>query len=445
MSSSRPAKRPRSSSDSKPGSSWPRPTSSANSVPLLLRKLEPEIVIAKCLEAMASERLLRSSDLIDIIIQDSFLEMHPLQNRNKTNIKDTKLFICKQIGPILHRIINEYLDSYVNVTTDTQSPTPSPLVPKRTPVQESSQVVNPVDTPLHAHPDLVERSPSGFARDVASLGLVVPGDIDPISAAEHIAPTDIGNWLSRDNPFPFRKNYELIQQSPVSAKPNKSPMEDLSGLSKFQWGSGDTANSKSEAGAQEENTSIANTSPLRTKHSTGRIPSVNGNAIADRQDTKSTISTSRVRTSRILRSCTFCGKELPSPSARREHESIHIANLCQWKQYQCKHCGYRSHRPREIWSHMKSRHDADKRRRGLSLEDLIDHGPLSEEKMAALRQQYQDDNSNNNNNIINLTTANFNVPAQNNPKAPDRDRQTDRDELGKVSSSAPSRKRKKID
>ncbi|KAK6513659.1 hypothetical protein TWF506_008098 [Arthrobotrys conoides] len=417
--SPRPAKRPRRSSDSGemlfcPPRKWAVPA------PILLRKLDPTTVITKCLESVANERLLRGSDLIDRIITDQFLALNEVQNRNNTNVREAKNFICKHIGPILYQVINQYLESF-SQDGDVVSPSENP----QSPIQPKKQRNDGENTTAEASTTTVSKPerkmPPLFTSRVESLGsLGVTAGETVHTTIEHPGGAGIGGWLVSDSPYPFRKNYP-IQSSPV----NGIPVENVQEPGKFAWPQ--PARSKSDVGIPEDNISMANSSPVKTKPVMARPQSISGKPSGDQQETRSVISNTRKRSSRIVRSCTFCNKELPSPSARKEHESIHIHTLCQYKQYQCKqpNCLYRSHRPREILHHMKNRHSWDSRPRGTSLEELlIDHGPLSEEKMAALRQQYRMEQSNG----VNLTTASFGF-ATPSVKTTDRDLQTDRDEL----------------
>ncbi|KAK6523429.1 hypothetical protein TWF281_001411 [Arthrobotrys megalospora] len=420
--SPRPTKRLRTSSESRRMLLWP-PRGWAPPVPILLRKFDFTTVIAKCLEAVANERLLRSSDLIDKVIADQFVAVNEIHNTNNTNVKDAKNFICKQIGPILYQIVNQYLESVVS-EGEAISPSEnsqSPIQPKK---QENDNENTPVDVPAPAEAKQESKMPPplfpGPMEPFESLGVPTDPTATPI---DHTGGTDIGNWLSTDSSYPFRKNYP-VQSSPVVPRTNGTPVEHLQGLEKFRWPQ--SARSKSDAGIPDDTLSMA--SPVKTKPNIARAQSISGKPTADQQETRSVVSTTRRRFHRsgLLRSCTFCGKELPSPSARREHEAIHIFQLCQYKQYQCKqpNCAYRSHRPREIFHHMKNRHAWAGKVRGGSTEGLMDHGPLSDEKMASLRQQYHAERSDG----INLTTANFGFPTPS-IKIPDRDLQTEGDDI----------------
>ncbi|KAF3287568.1 hypothetical protein TWF970_007286 [Orbilia oligospora] len=417
--SPRPAKRPRRSSDSGdmlfcPPRKWAVPA------PILLRKLDPTTVITKCLEAVANERLLRGSDLIDRIITDQFLALNELQNRNNTNVKEAKNFICKHIGPILYQVINQYLESFtqdgdvISLSENSQSP----IQPKK---QKSDGENAPLEVSTATNSKPERKMPPLFTSQMESLGsLGVTAGEAAHTTIDHPSGAGIGGWLAGDSPYPFRKNYP-VQSSSI----NGIPVENIQASGKSQWPHPER--SKSDAGVLEDNISMANSSPVKTKSVIARAQSISGKLGGDHQETRSIISNSRKKASQAVRSCTFCYKELPSPSARKEHESIHIFMLCQYKQYQCKqpNCLYRSHRPREILHHMKNRHGRDGRSRGTSLSELlIDHGPLSDERMTALRQQYHMERSEG----VNLTTANFSF-ATPSIKTTDRDLQTDRDEL----------------
>ncbi|KAK6538321.1 hypothetical protein TWF694_011200 [Orbilia ellipsospora] len=451
LSSPRPPKRQRSSSDSKPASVWP--TKSSFPVPLLLRKLEPMIVVAKCLEAIASERILRASNLIDRVIVDQFLDMNEIQNKNNTNIKDAKTFICKQIGPILYQIINEHLaDSFNDIELISAAQSSPVLVQQRKAKFQENEEVDEDEFPVEQPTNLIQNSNDKqapiYANQMGSISIAAP---DVVAADHNVnTSTDLGTWLE-DSAFPaFRKNYEPIQSSSALQNfPPKLPTgltEDFAGLAKFQWENGAMGKSENGETPKDRIPASMNTSPVQTKPPINRSQSLHGIPSADKQETRSVVSTARskVRSSQgrsqsnAIRACTFCNKDLPSPSARREHEAIHIFQLAQYKQFQCKRCNYRSHRPREIFAHMKAKHDWAKKGRGV-LEDLVDHGPLSEERMAALRKQYKSEI----NDGINLTSANFsNFQVPSNPKAPDRDQ--DRDDLGNISTLAPPRKRVRL-
>ncbi|KAK6339893.1 hypothetical protein TWF718_009281 [Orbilia javanica] len=415
--SPRPAKRPRRSSESgdmlfRPPRKWSGPA------PILLRKLDPTAVITKCLEAVANERLLRSSDLIDKVIADQFLLSSELQNRNNTNVKEAKSFICRHIGPILYQLTNQYLESLIQ-DGDLLSPLENPQSPvqQKKPRDDSEHSPTEASAIVGSKPE--RKMPPPFTSQVESLGSlgVTTGTTAPTNL-DYPSGAAIGGWLTTDDGYPFRRNY--FQSSPVNGVPggNNQPPGNT------PWRQ--TNRSKSDVGVPDDVISIANSSPVKTKPTITRAQSVSGRPTGDQQETRSVISARR-RTSRVVRSCTFCGKELPSPSARKEHESIHIDALCQYKQYQCKQlgCSYRSHRPREILHHMKNRHSLESRPRGASMEDiLIDHGPLSEERMAALRQQYHLEQSNG----VNVTTASFPF-ATPSIKNMDRELQTDKDDL----------------
>lgn len=418
--SPRPAKRPRRSSESGdmlfcPPRKWAVPA------PILLRKLDPTMVITKCLEAVANERLLRASDLIDKIITDQFLELNDLQNRNNTNVREAKNFICKHIGPILYQVINQYLESFTQ-DGDVVSPSENSQSPMQQKRQRNDGGNTPIEVSTTTDSKPERKMPPLFTSQMESLGSlgVTAGEAAP-TTIDHPSGAGIGVWLgSADSPYPFRKNYP-IQSSPV----NGIPVENVQASGKCAWPQPER--SKSDARIPDDSISMANSSPVKTKPTITRAQSISGKPTSDQQETRSVVSHTRKRTPRTVRSCTFCGKELPSPSARKEHESIHIYMLCQYKQYQCKqpNCLYRSHRPREILHHMKNRHSWDGRARVAPLEELlIDHGPLSEERMVALRQQYHMERSDG----VNLTTANFGF-ATPSVKTTDRDLQTDRDEL----------------
>ncbi|EGX52768.1 hypothetical protein AOL_s00007g104 [Orbilia oligospora ATCC 24927] len=377
--SPRPAKRPRRSSDSGdmlfcPPRKWAVPA------PILLRKLDPTTVITKCLEAVANERLLRGSDLIDRIITDQFLALNELQNRNNTNVKEAKNFICKHIGPILYQVINQYLESFtqdgdvISLSENSQSP----IQPKK---QKSDGENAPLEVSTATNSKPERKMPPLFTSQMESLGsLGVTAGEAAHTTIDHPSGAGIGGWLAGDSPYPFRKNYP-VQSSSI----NGIPVENIQASGKSQWPHPER--SKSDAGVLEDNISMANSSPVKTKLVIARAQSISGKLGGDHQETRSIVSNSRKKASQAVRSCTFCYKELPSPSARK--------------------------------------HGRDGRSRGTSLSELlIDHGPLSDERMAALRQQYHMERSEG----VNLTTANFGF-ATPSIKTTDRDLQTDRDEL----------------
>ncbi|KAJ6258702.1 hypothetical protein Dda_6752 [Drechslerella dactyloides] len=378
----RPAKRLRSSSGSKPT------LIHANlPVPLLFRNLDPALAVIKCLEAIATERLLRQSDLIDRVITDTFLGKIEPQNRNRTNIKEAKSYICRQIGPVLYQLITSFIDSLDD--SDGPSPTQASPVTSQRKVSQSQA----------ANATIGETSPStnlGNEPKKAASALVPPFSTS-LDHATPRAPT-VELWLQTGNSaFPFRQNYGLVQPLQIPRKLTLTPPEEPNGALDFQFP--ETVKSNPEANTEvnpEGSTPASNKSTTQVKAANQEPePSIGEttNAATDRQETRGVASVvrGRIRSAAAIRTCSFCAKPLPSPSARREHESIHIYQLCQYKQFQCKHpnCQYRSHRPREVIHHMKNRHDWKPQGRRFSIEDLIDHGPLSEDKMVTLRYQYQ--------------------------------------------------------
>ncbi|KAK6338002.1 hypothetical protein TWF696_001474 [Orbilia brochopaga] len=351
-------------------------------VPILFRQLDPAFAVIKCLEAIATERLLRQSDLIDRVITDTFLGKIEPQNRNRTNIKEAKSYICRQIGPILYQLITQFIDSLDD--TDAPSPTQaSPNISKRKISQ--TQSTNAVAGEVSHSASLGNESKNAVSALIPPFPTSLP----------HASPT-VEHWLQTNNSaFPFRQDYGLIQPPQIARKLTLTPPEESAGPLEFQFP--ETVKSNPEV-SPEDSTPASKTSPAHAnvarepapeQSSTGK----NANTATDKQETRSVVSAvrNRTRSSATIRTCSFCAKPLPSPSARREHESIHIYHLCQYKQYQCKQngCQYRSHRPREVIHHMKNRHDWSPKGRRFMIEDLIDHGPLSEDRMATLRFQYQ--------------------------------------------------------
>ncbi|KAF3933870.1 hypothetical protein ABW19_dt0202442 [Dactylella cylindrospora] len=386
----RPPKRVRSSSGSKPLLYDPNQT-----VPILLRH-EPEKAIIRCLEAVANERLLRHSDLIDNIVKEYFLPTshQEAHNNNLTNIKEAKQFLARRIGPILYSIITPYIDQYIDTQEKSTEDAANTAIPEVAPAASSTQDMPPAPTAINTE--------------------------TPFTGPSDGAPA-IKTWMEQDPAYPLFRGVGpgAIGPSPISTT---SALPD-------QWRSvrgvafSGVSGTKSEAAVGEDPPSNS-VSPVRTRPPPRPARSVSGNTI-DRLDTRSIVSTTRSKgRSTTNRACTFCAKELPSPSARREHEAVHIETLIQYKQYQCKQCDYRSTRPREVWHHMKNRHGWEVKGRKVTVDqDLIDHGPLSEDRMAQLRRDYHAEKQDN----LNLTPASF--FATPNPKAPDRDNKTERDEL----------------
>ncbi|KAK6499079.1 hypothetical protein TWF481_011648 [Arthrobotrys musiformis] len=431
--SPRPTKRPRRSSESgdmsfkfSPMRQWPPTT------PILLRKLDPTTVITKVLEGMANERLLKSSDLLELIIKDQFLGLSDIQNRNNFNVKEAKVFICRQIGPILYRFVNQYLDSVT--TQDADGEVLSPLEAPQAAMPQKKQKSENENTSVEAataaaEPKPERKMPPPFPSQIESLdSLEVTAEETTLAVLDHNGDANAAPWLkfgSSDNPYPFRQNWPF-QSSPVNGMPAEN-------ATTGRFTRTQPARTKSDAAIPDDSISMSNSSPVKARSTVARPQSISGRTTGDQQETRSVVSTTRKRTAKssLEKSCTFCFKDLPSPSARREHEAIHVHALCGYKQYQCKinKCPYRSHRPREIAHHMKNRHPpADGQNRGASsMELLLDHGPLSEERMAQLRQQFHSERAEG----VNLTTANFGQIGFPTPsiKTTDRDLQTDRDEL----------------
>ncbi|KAF3914677.1 hypothetical protein AA313_de0205226 [Arthrobotrys entomopaga] len=334
QSSPRPPKRPRSSSDSKPTSAWP--TKSTFPVPLLLRKLEPMIVVAKCLEAIASERMLRASNLIDKVISDQFLDMNEIQNKNNTNIKDAKNFICRQIGPILYKIINDHLaDSYNDIEIiSTTNSSPVLLQPRKLKLQENGELEVedddfPVEVPSNInHTSNEKPAPIIYPSQIGSLS-VPQADVATTDHNNVNTLTDLGTWVENSTFPAFRKNYEPFQSSSaLQSFPPKLTTglpEDLAGLAKFQWGNGTMGKSESGETPKDSISASMNASPVQAKPPINRSQSLHGIPNTDKLETRSVVSTARSKVrsnqgrsqSNVIRTCTFCNKDLPSPSARR--------------------------------------------------------------------------------------------------------------------------------
>ncbi|KAK6352172.1 hypothetical protein TWF730_009004 [Orbilia blumenaviensis] len=424
----RPTKRPRVSSESGEMILYP-PKAWTVKTPILLRKLEPTAVVIKCLEAVANERLLKSSDLIDRVISDQFLALTEIQNRNNTNVKDAKNYLCKHISPILSRLINQYIES-ISQDGDTFFSSENSQSPIQHKKLESDNENNPNNIPATVDGEQERKMPPPqlFPVPVDPLPSLRTTSGDSIAAGVDRSGTDlIRNWLEIDGAYPLHRNYP-VQSPQAVVKTNGSPVENLQSPTKFHWSQ--ATESKSDIGIHDDNISMADTSPVKPKVTAPRTQSISGKQTVDPQDTQSVVSTTRRRSYRSgeARSCTFCGKDLPSPSARKEHESIHIYQLCQYKQYECKqpNCPYKSHRPREIIHHLRNRHGWDKSQRGTQLADeYIDRGPLPEEKMESLRAQFRTE----------LRGSSFDVSASNftfttpSLKGTDRDFATDGDEL----------------
>ncbi|KAF3904609.1 hypothetical protein ABW21_db0204486 [Orbilia brochopaga] len=300
----RPAKRLRSTSGSKPT------LIQANlPVPILFRQLDPAFAVIKCLEAIANERLLRQSDFIDRVITDTFLPKIEPQNRNRTNIKEAKGYICRQISPILYQLITQFINSL----DDPDPPSPiqaSPIISQRKISQ--TQTINSTPGEIVQH--------AGHGNEPQKAGSVLVPPL-PTSLA-HASPT-VEHWLQTNNSaFPFRQDYGLIQPSQIARKLTLTPPDEPYQSIEPQFQVPETVKSNPEV-SPEESTPASNKSPAQINLPSESAPepfiSELANAAADKQETRSVVSAvrSRTRSSAIIRTCSFCAKPLPSPSARR--------------------------------------------------------------------------------------------------------------------------------
>ncbi|EWC44891.1 hypothetical protein DRE_00950 [Drechslerella stenobrocha 248] len=299
----RPAKRLRSSPGSKPTL-----FQSNSTVPILLRHQDPDIAVIKCLEAISTERLLRQCDLIDKVIAENFWDKTEPQNRNRTNVREAKVYICRLIGPILYQLITQYIDSLEHADLESPLPPSPPAVQHNAPHPQHS---GPVGT--------ADGASAGLEEAFRAVPPALPAAPAVPAALSHAAPIGVGTWLATNNAFPFRQNLEIIQQSSTLQRLNPAPAQEFYNVQELRFPEAVHGQTVTEP-SNQENAPASNASPAQARTTVQPEPSVSEltNAITDRQETRSVVSVVRNKhRSGTYTPCSFCSKPLPSPSARR--------------------------------------------------------------------------------------------------------------------------------
>lgn len=281
-------------------------------MPALLRGENRNSVILKCLDCVASQQLLRKSNLIDTIVSENYLQNREPQLQSRFNIEQAKSFIIKQISPILYSLVLRYNEenemqlveeapgeatAHVEMPSAPQLATPDPITsfkpsPVQTPVSVTPQMTETQlnDPEYHASNPLQEWLTNPNAPYVPMQGIVNPAQrvsVSPSDLTQHNPSVQYGQLTSGKRNF-------VVPPPPRAV---------------------------SEAGIPSGAALRMGSAVLPTRNPAQRASSITTSNI-DVRETQSVVSSNNGRNTFKLKNpskfiCGFCEKENPSPSAQR--------------------------------------------------------------------------------------------------------------------------------